>query len=92
MNVFFKLIAWLGMLCSVVGAVFASVFAFAAAANSSPEQLLGVYLAIGASALLAVLGAVVALMLLKSGKAGIAALAALAPLPLMVAALFLFLK
>lgn len=87
-----KLLAWLGMIASAGGAVLAAVFALAAAANASPEQLRGVYLAIGASLALAVFGCAAALMLLKSGRVGYAVFASFAPLPLMVAALFAFLR
>lgn len=87
-----KLLAWLGMLASVGGAIVASVFALAAAANSTPEQLRGVYLFIGAAIALAAFGGAGALVLLKGGNAGSAAIAAFAPLPLMVAAMFILLK
>jgi len=89
---FMKILAFLGMLASAGGALIAAVFALAAAANSTPEQLRGVYLAIGASIALAALGVGAALMFLKGGHAGLAAIAAFAPPPLMIGALFLFLR
>lgn len=92
MKVALKFLAWFGMLASAGGAVIAAVFALAAAANSAPEQLRGVYLAIGASGALAAFGCAAALMLLKSGRVGYAVFASFAPLPLMVAALFAFLR
>lgn len=92
MGGFLKILAGLGMIASLGGAVVASVFSLAAAANSTPEQLRGVYFAIGVSMLLAAAGVGASLVLMKSGQASLAALAAIAPPPLMVGALFLFLK
>lgn len=92
MNLALNFLAWLGMIASAGGAILAAVFALAAAPNSSPEQLRGVYLAIGASVALAVLGCAAALMLLRRGRAGLAAAASVAPLPLVAAALLAFLR
>ena len=49
MGGFLKILAGLGMIASFGGAVVASVFSLAAAANSTPAQMRGVYLAIGAA-------------------------------------------
>ena len=92
MNGFLKILAGLGMIASFGGAVVASVFSLAAAANSTPAQMRGVYLAIGAAIGLAALGVAASLVLMKRGEAGLAALVAFMPAPLMVAALFLFLR
>ena len=92
MTAFLKFLALFGMLASAGGALLASVFSLAAAANSTPEQLRGVYLAIGVSIGLAAAGVGGGIYFLKSGNAGLAAIAAFAPLPLMVAGVFVFLK
>ncbi|MEZ5367513.1 MAG: hypothetical protein R2748_35505 [Bryobacterales bacterium] len=80
------------MLASVGGALVSAVFALAAAANATPEQLRAVNLTIGVTAAIAALGVIAALVFFKRGHDGAAAITAIAPLPLMAAALFLLLK
>ena len=85
MSSLLKIGVWLGVLASVVVALFAIVFALAAGANSTPAQIEGVWRVIWGCALLAIVAPVGALSLLKATRPGLALIVSLLPIPLMIA-------
>ncbi|MEQ1929975.1 MAG: hypothetical protein ABL957_05510 [Parvularculaceae bacterium] len=85
MSIFLKIGVWLGVLASVVVALFAIVFALAAGANSTPAQIEGVWRVVWGCALLALFAPVGALSLLKASRLALALIVSLLPIPLMIA-------
>lgn len=80
--------AWIGILASLGAAVTTAVFALAAGANATEEQLDAIYFVIAGSGAAALTGIAAAIALLRSGRPALALLTSFLPIPAMLVLLF----